>query len=109
MPIFINREQYDLLINMERFCNRIEQYLEPLGLDSIQVCSFKTDNKMFKQLFGSPVEYDRSVEQFVYKKLENMQLQYESLKTACKNSKKYTLSIGLDLGIEEDFMAFSAN
>lgn len=99
MAIFIEKEEYEFLLRIEKFCENIDTYAHLLGLDPVDVHNFKTDNQLFNYVFSSLERYGTMADSFTKYKISNLQVKFSELMSACKYSKNYTTQIGDLLGI----------
>jgi hypothetical protein len=107
MPAFIERKDYEFLLMAEKFCTKVTQYADLLGLNAGEVESLKNESHYFQSVFlGDP---DSTREEFSQHKIQNMRINLSHLAQCCKNNPNYTVPIGLDLGIEIPVYAFLAN
>jgi hypothetical protein len=107
MPAFIERKDYEFLLMAEKFCTKVDQYTDLLGLNTDEVESLKNETHYFQSVFwGGP---DSPGEEFSQHKIQNMRINLSHLAQHCKNNPNYTIPMGIDLGIEIPVYAFLAN
>jgi hypothetical protein len=109
MATFIQREDYDFLLLSEKFCSGIHKYATVLGLDPLDVETFKDDCAVLAFFFDNSQQYSCCGESFTRYKVSNMRIDFSRLAQICRNSRNYTVSIVAELGIELPVYAFQAN
>jgi hypothetical protein len=109
MPTFIEKRDYEFLLLAAKFCNKIDKYARLLDLNGNEVEELKDDNRLFNYVFENSDDYGSFTESFSKHKIQNMRINLSHLAQCCKNSKRYTVEIGRDLGIELPVHAFLPN
>ena len=99
MSIFLERDEYEFFLQSVKFCDKIDNYSALLGLDPVEVDSYKSENELFKYVFAHKANYGTLAESFIRYKISNIQSLFFDLSSKCKNSGNYTEQIGGDLGI----------
>ena len=102
-------EDQEFLLRSVKFCNKIDKYISLFGLDEMDVEELKNDTVLFAYVITNLDHYSTCVESFTKHKMQNMRLTFSHLAQSCKNSKNYTVQIGIELGIEIPVYAFLAN
>jgi hypothetical protein len=105
----IEKKDYEFLLLAARFCNKIDNYVSFLGLNVREVDELKEDTLQFAYVLTNLDHYSTCIESFTQHKIQNMRITFSHLVQSCRNSKNYTIQIGLDLGIEIPVYAFQAN
>jgi hypothetical protein len=99
MPIFIEKDEYEFFLRSAKFCEKIDKYSALLGLDELEVSSYKNENDLFNYVFANKASYGTLAESFMIYKIGNMQELFCDLVSKCRSSRNYTSRIGADLGI----------
>jgi hypothetical protein len=107
----LKKEDCEFLLTFSKFCNRIEWYIDPLGLNSDVLYIFKDQSMMLSDIMESCDYWDADLEKLFAVTIENLKTVFQQLSLLCKCSPNYTIDIGVYLGIEviETFYQFSAN
>ncbi|MDB5282101.1 MAG: hypothetical protein JWO06_1176 [Bacteroidota bacterium] len=109
MAIIIERKDYNFLLIALKFCDKIDNYIELLGLDEDAVEEFKGANALFSFVFNNGENYKSCAESFTRYQIDNMRINLSYLAQSCRNSPNYTIGIGQELGIEVSVFAFLPN
>jgi hypothetical protein len=111
--ITLKREDYHFLLLSMQFCNRVDEYMDLLGLEASVVGAYKFEHAYLRQLITDKESYGPDVDYFVAETIENMKVAFYYLVMLCKCNENYTLTIGKRLGIEknddESFFTISPN
>jgi len=107
--IFIERKDYEFMLLSEKFCSKIDQYAQLLGLDTELLDGYKNESQLFTHVFLNKENYGSCAESFTRIKIENMRAAFSLLELQCRYSENYTFIIGRDLGIESEDYSFQAN
>ena len=105
----MERKDYEFLLLVNKFCNKIDIYCNQLNLDEKEVEELKNDIVLFSFLFANNEDFTSYMDSFSIYKIRNMRISLSHLAQRCKNSKNYSISIGMDLGIEMPVYAFQPN
>jgi hypothetical protein len=105
----IEKKDYELLLLIARFCNKIDNYRSFLELSEQEVDELKEDTLLFAYVLTNLDHYSTCIEGITRNKIQNMRITFSHLVQLCKNNKNYTVKIGLDLGIEIPIYAFHLN
>ena len=103
------KTDHRFLLRSVKFCNRIEKYTSLLGLKKDEIEELRNDTILFAYQLTNLDHYSSCTDGCTKRKLDNMKACLSHLAQLCKNSKNYTVQIGLDLGIEIPVHAFLAN
>ena len=109
MTTMIKGEDYNFLLIAVKFCEKIDRYVELLGLDEDEVEAFKNANNLFSFVFNNKEKYASCAESFTRYQIENLRINLSYLAQSCRNNPNYSIAIGHDLGIEVPVYAFHAN
>lgn len=136
MATYIERTDEGFLIQLDKFCERVDTYSGPLDLNAGKVTAIKADRAFFQEVFFYMNQFRGFAESFTnYKKLlrygngtevlgafpvapvistpvptptlANVQARFAILIGDCTNSPNYTKAIGEDLGIEAPTAPFN--
>ncbi len=136
MATYIERTDEGYLIQVTRFCERVDTHAGVLGLDPAKVAAIKADNEFFRKTYLYMENFRGFAESFTnYKELlrhgkgdevlgpfpvapvietpaptptfANAQKRFAGIIGDCTNSSNYTKNIGEDLGIEAPVTPFN--
>lgn len=107
MGLSNKKDLIDFLRTSRTFCRQIDKYSAQLGLDNLRVQDYKYNSRLFASM-SSPQTDDAWDEKLVRNQLENLHIQFAHLAHECKNSKNYSITIGIELGIEGRLQASGA-
>ncbi|MDB5281576.1 MAG: hypothetical protein JWO06_651 [Bacteroidota bacterium] len=104
----IKREDCEFLLSSTKFCNNIGRYFMLLDIDLTLLSQYLTTHQLLSSLLlgkytGPAADY------YISHKIREMKSVFNDLVDLCRWNENYTLSIGMELGIEEEMFGFSAN
>lgn len=105
----MERNDYQFLLKVMKFCNKIDQYAPLLDLDAVEVDDLKNESRLLAHVLNHSRGYSSCLESFEICKIQNLQTNLTHLAWCCKNSPNYTIEIGKELGIELSVYAFLSN
>src|SRR5688572_1551437 len=106
MAVFIKSEDFDFIMRVTKFCEKIDDYCVRLGLNREQIEVFKSENELLIYVFSNEDQYKTCSQSFIQIKINAMKKSYEELSQQCMRSKNYTIAIGEELGFEEACVPF---
>jgi hypothetical protein len=109
MVNLIEFEDYELLKQSSLFCEKVNDYVQLLGLDLMQVENFKCEYQdMVLLLSESEIIHENDIN-FIRTRLQNFKVSFSFLAQVCRNSERYTNFIGGDLGLENNVVNLNCN
>ena len=102
----LKRGDYEFILSVSKFCNKIEWYIDLLQLNTEILHAFKSHNTVLNHIIGNNELWDVELRGFFAVTLENLKMVYHYLTFLCTCSPNYNTEVGLDLGIEMGDLEF---
>src|SRR5688572_28700079 len=109
MAVFIKSEDFDFIMRVTKFCEKIDDHASRLGLNRELVEVFKSENELLIYVFSNEDQYKSCSQSFIQIKINAMRKSYEEFTSLCMRSRNYTIAIGEELGFEEACVPFDPN